>query len=161
MKTETNVMRQSLNTGNSLLIDAGIAVWAVLPIESPIDTLQLIEHWRRKGIRLLAPGLFLSESNSAIRRLVYGGMITADEGEIALNDLLELEIKIIHETEQHCRSASRWARQLDQSKAYDGFYLAVAEQTGSPFWTADRRLANSALTAKVDWVHWVGDYETT
>lgn len=161
MKTEMNVMQQSLSPGNSLLLDAGIAVWAVLPMESPIDTLQLIEDWRRKGIRLLAPGLFLSESTSAIRRLVYGGMLTANEGEIALNDLLELEIKIIPETEHHCRSALRWARRLDQSKAYDGFYLAAAEQTGSPLWTADRRLANSALTAKVDWVHWAGDYETT
>jgi predicted nucleic acid-binding protein len=161
MTTGTNVMQQSLNPGNSLLIDAGIAVWAVLPMESPIDTLQLIEDWQRKGIQLLAPGLFLSETTSAIRRLVYGGMLTADEGEIALNDLLELEINIIPETAHHFRSALRWARQLDQSKAYDGFYLAAAEQTGSPFWTADRRLANSALMAKLDWVHWVGDYETT
>lgn len=99
-----------MSPGNSFLIDAGIAVWAVLPIESPIDT---------------------------------------------------LEIKIIPETEHHCRSALRWARRLDQSKAYDGFYVAAAEQTGSPLWTAYRLLANSALTAKVDWVHWVGDYETT
>jgi hypothetical protein len=36
------------------------------------------------------------------------------------------------------------SNRLGQSKAYDGFYLALAEQSNAEFWTADQCLVNSA-----------------
>jgi predicted nucleic acid-binding protein len=50
------------------------------------------------------------------------------------------------------------AAQIGQSKAYDAQYLALAARENAPLWTADRRLANAARGAGLDWVHWIGDW---
>jgi predicted nucleic acid-binding protein len=153
-------MEASLKQVNRLVIDAGIAVWAVVPTVASFDTLTLISGWRRNRIRLLSPSLFLAESTSVIRRLVHGGVLSEEEGTTALTDLLDLDVDIIQENGEHCRSAFRWAERLDQSKAYDGFYLAIAEQINAELWTADEHLARSARSKNIDWVHWAGENES-
>jgi predicted nucleic acid-binding protein len=154
-------MEASSKRIDSLVIDASIAVWAVIPTVAPLDTLNLIGGWRRRGVRLISPSLFLAESTSAIRRLVHGGILSEEEGTTALTDLLDLDIDIVQEIGEHCRSAFRWAERLDQSKAYDGFYLAIAEYVDSELWTADERLAHSARDKNINWVHWAGETATT
>ena len=56
-----------------------------------------------------------------------------------------------------CQSALRWAARLNQARAYDAFHLALAEELGAEFWTADRRLANAAQRAGATWAHWIGE----
>jgi predicted nucleic acid-binding protein len=141
------------------VIDASIAVWAVVPAVAPFDTLELIREWRQRRIHLLSPSLFLAECTSAIRRLVQGGIFSCEEGSTALSDLLNLDVEIIPETGEHCRSAFRWAERLGQSKAYDGFYLALAEQNNSELWTADERLAGLCRANAVNWVHYAAEAE--
>jgi predicted nucleic acid-binding protein len=53
-----------------------------------------------------------------------------------------------------------WSERINQSKAYDAQYLALASRENAPLWTADRRLANAAQNAGLDWVHWIGDWTT-
>jgi predicted nucleic acid-binding protein len=50
-----------------------------------------------------------------------------------------------------------WASRLEQSKAYDGFYLAAAGQVGAELWTADQRLRNRARQLGVSWVHLIDE----
>ncbi len=40
---------------------------------------------------------------------------------------------------------------------YDAIYLALAQQLGYEFWTADRRLIRF-VAGKLDLVRWVGDF---
>ena len=91
------------------MIDASIAVWAVVPAAAQYDTLELIRRWWARGVQLLSPSLFLAESTSAIRKLVHGGVFSIQEGSTALSDLLDLNIEIIPETAEHCRAAFHWA----------------------------------------------------
>jgi len=153
-------MEISSTQTSRLVIDASLAVWAVVPAIAPFDTLALIRGWREENVQLLSPSLFLSESTSAIRRLVHGGLISAEEGTNALTDLLDLAVDIIQENDEHCKAAFRWAELLDQAKAYDGVYLAVAEESGIELWTADECLARSAQVRNIDWVRWVGQIHT-
>ena len=142
------------------MIDASVAVRAVVPAVAPFDTLELIRGWRRRRIRLLSPSLFLAESTLAIRRFVQGGVFSVEEGSTALSDLLNLEIEIIAETAEHCKAAFRWAARLGQSKVYDGFYLAVAEQNNTELWTADERLTRLSRDNNITWVRYAGETET-
>lgn len=57
------------------------------------------------------------------------------------------------------RSAFDWATRLRQRAAYDGFYLAAAEQLGAELWTADKALASNAGQLGESWVHWMGEME--
>ena len=49
-------------------------------------------------------------------------------------------------------STLSWGKRLAQSKAYDSFYLALAERMGEDLWTGDRRLFNRAQQLGVGWV---------
>lgn len=40
---------------------------------------------------------------------------------------------------------------------YDAIYLALADQLGYEFWTADRRLIR-IVAGKLDNVRWIGDF---
>ena len=48
-----------------------------------------------------------------------------------------------------------WAERLGQSKTYDAHYLAVSEQTGAEFWTADEFLNNRVYQLGTSCVRWI------
>jgi predicted nucleic acid-binding protein len=84
-------------------------------------------------------------------------LIAAERAREAVEDLFALEIETAPLDAPLSRSALAWAERLGQSRAYDGFYLALAEGLGAEVWTADRRLANGAQKVGAAWVHWIGD----
>ena len=139
-----------------MLIDASLAVWAVLPLLSTVNALSQLVQWRQADVELWAPTLWLSECTSAIRRCAHSGLILPTDATVALEDLLALDVHIAPINPVHCRSALVWAERLRQAKAYDGFYLALAEELGAAFFTADKRLVNGMQQLGISWVHWIG-----
>jgi predicted nucleic acid-binding protein len=101
--------------------------------------------------------LWLAEGVSAIRRAVFAGRVSEPTGNQALEDLLALPVDTRPITAAHCRAAMAWAKRLGQARAYDAFYLALAEELTAEFWTADRRLASGAAQAGAPWAHWIGE----
>ncbi len=148
-------MPATSRTSSAIVIDASLAIWAVLPIVSAVDTLDLIAQWRLADIRLVTPMLWLAECASAIRGVVQSGSISIDEGHRALEDVLALEVDSLPMTPAQTRVAFEWADRLGQRRAYDGFYLALAEEIGAEFWSADRRLVNGTRRLGASWVHLV------
>jgi predicted nucleic acid-binding protein len=139
------------------VIDANLAVWTVLPVVAGENVVPRFEAWGRQGVRLAAPMLWLAEATSAIRLAVYSRAVSDQAGQAALDGLFDLEVEAVPLDAQLCRSAFEWAGRLGQARAYDGFYLALAEQLGAEFWTADRRLSNGARQVGAHWVRWVGE----
>ena len=78
-----------LSNPSSLVVDASLVLWAVLP--SPIDTLPLFEAWEEKT--LLAPDIWLPEVISSIRYMVYGNYLTEKEGMQAIEDVFMLGVE--------------------------------------------------------------------
>ena len=142
---------------SKIIVDASAAIWTLLPAVAPVDVISRLVAWRQADAELHAPSLWLAECTSAIRRYVHTSMITPDEGLTAIDDLIALEVEIAPMTHSHCRAAYAWAERLGQSRAYDGFYLALAEELGGTFFTGDRRLTNSAQQLGLSWVQWIGD----
>jgi len=94
---------------------------------------------------------------TGLRRAVWEKMIDDAQLERALDLMEALELEPVYPSAQLSRVALDWAARLGQSKACDGHYLAVAEQLGADFWTADRRLANALSGRGVRWAHWIGE----
>jgi predicted nucleic acid-binding protein len=150
-------MRRTSPSSSGIVIDSNLAVWAVLPMLSRVDVLGHFGRWHREATRLFAPVLWVAESVSAIRGGLYARVISDDEGRKALDDLFDLGVETLTMNIDLCRSAIEWAGRLGQRKAYDSFYLALAEELGVEFWTADRRLASAAQQAGMSLAHWIGE----
>jgi predicted nucleic acid-binding protein len=134
------------------VIDANLAVNTVLSMSD-----SLVLFWERMGLDQItpcAPRLWMSETTSAVRFLLFHKHITSIEADQALRTIQGLQVEIIDEDEQLCLRALELAGKLGQSKAYDAIYLALAEKLVAEMWTADERLAKRCRKdLKLTWVH--------
>jgi predicted nucleic acid-binding protein len=143
---------------DSIVIDANVAIGAILPrlVAAPQAIATEFSQWLADGTTIYVPGLWLAECTTAIRRYVHVGILSSNEAVAAVDDLLTLGVQVVLLVHSQCRAALSWAERLGQSRAYDGFYLALAEELGAPLFTADRRLYNSAQRLGLDWINLLG-----
>ena len=146
----------SPTNSSTIVIDANIAVRCVLPIGTGHE-IRCVQKWKLAGVSLAAPDLWLIEVTSAVRKAVFMRLVSADEALTSLDDLSALDVQLLSIELSLCKSAFQWAARLNQSKAYDGLYLALAERLGEEFWTGDERLVHQARQLGCGWVHWVGE----
>ncbi len=145
----------SFPTRVTIVIDASLAVSALLPTTSDI-ALHQFEDWRKAQLSIKAPDLWYAEVVTAIRKAVYHNLITYKDGLELLRELPTLGVEIVSTDERLYVAAFEWAERLGQSKAYDGFYLALAQGLGVELWTLDKHLVNRARQVGVNWVRLVG-----
>lgn len=150
-------MTSSSMLPSGIVVDASVVVRALLPAEQEPDILEYFSDWHKSRSSLYAPDILLPEVTSVLRRGIYNHWITGTEARTAIEDVFRLGIEIVQSDHNLCISALEWAARLEQSKAYDGFYLAVAERTISQVWTADQKLVHRALQLNIPWVHWIGE----
>ncbi len=137
-------------------VDAGVIIWALLPFPLSDQAEALVEYWRREETILIAPSLLAFEVTSALRRLVHLREITPDQGELAFEQFLQLNVRL---SQQRGIFPLAWrlAQQYSRPRAYDTAYLALATLRGCEFWTTDERLYD-AVGRDLAWVKWVGDF---
>ena len=70
------------------------------------------------------------------------------------SDRLAFDVALLSYSDLHVR-AWELATKLNRPTAYDAHYLALAEELGCEFWTADTRLHN-AVKDTLSWVHGLG-----
>jgi predicted nucleic acid-binding protein len=141
--------------GSAVIIDASLAIFSVLNLPQSETAAQSLSLLANQGYQFHAPGLWWHEVTSVIHRYHYAGAITDHIAYQAL-DLLTVafEVQLVNVS---YRNAFNWATRLRQKAAYNGFYLAAAEQLEAEMWTADRELANNARQLGAGWVHWMGE----
>jgi len=141
---------------SSVCVDAGIVIKLVVNEEDSDLAESLWRSWLQNDILPIAPGLFPFEVTAVIRKAVYQGRISPDEGWEALQKALAFAVTILTPTSLH-EAAWEFATHFNRPTAYDAHYLALAEMYGCEFWTADRRLYN-AVKEELSWVKWLGDF---
>lgn len=144
----------------SAVVDANLIAALVLPLPYSDQVTKRMLAWTEAGGELLAPVLLEYEVVAILRKAVVAEWLTGDLALETMGEILALGIRCMPPTATLHEQALRWADRLGQSKAYDAHYLALAEQEGLEFWTADRRLANGAQQAGAEWVHWIGEVAT-
>jgi predicted nucleic acid-binding protein len=138
-------------------VDASIAIKWVVPGEA----------WRKKarrflrdsitaGINLIAPPLFVYETESVLQWQLYSGALTVAEADKAISQLAVIGVQIVTHSDMIIR-ARAIARQFNQPKIYDALYTAIAELRGCEFWTADKRFYD-AVKATLSFVKYLPDY---
>lgn len=86
---------------------------------------------------LHAPHLLDVEVAQVIRRYAVGGMIDADRGRVALDDLVDLPVRRY----SHAVLLPRVWELRNNFTAYDAVYVALAEALDATLLTRDTRLA--------------------
>lgn len=149
-------MTSSSATSPPVVIDANLAVGAVLPLPYSERCLEALSSWAQEDRPLLAPVFWTAEAVSGIRKIAFLSQADRKEADQAIDDLFELDVEVVPLSADLCRAALRWAERLSQAKAYDGFYLALAEDRDAEFWTTDQRLVRRAHQLGVDWAKHLG-----
>ena len=120
-------------------VDAGLVVKFVSPEPDSPQAEALFQKWKAEKVELIAPGFAMAEMDSVLRHKVVRGELSAEVAEAAFHVARRLPIRF--DPAEDCRErAWQLAAQLDLSTVYDAIYLALAEQRGCEFWTADGKL---------------------
>jgi predicted nucleic acid-binding protein len=123
-------MANSSPAHSAIVVDASYIVRMLLPVEQATSNLTLFANWRRARVDICTLDILIADITSVIRQVVYRQLITAAEGQIAVDDFFRLGVRIITSNLRMCSSALTWAGRLRQSKAYDGFYFASNRARG-------------------------------
>jgi predicted nucleic acid-binding protein len=128
-------------------LDASLALKLLVVEDDSARARSLWRSWSAQGIQVVAPGLFVFECTSALRRMVVRGDVAEEPARQALGLLLAMPVSL-RAPKGLVERAWDLARDLDRPSAYDCFYLGMAELLGIDCWTADRRLYNAVHDRK-------------
>jgi len=137
-------------------IDSSFILKLVLPETYSDKVHHIWTEWVEKRKSIHAPYLLIYETQSVIRNKVYREELTLKEGIMAIEILREQEIIFYHSPMTE-KLACDFAKKYNRPTLYDTFYLAVAKEIESEFWTADKTLVDS-LNNEISWVRYVFDY---
>jgi len=138
------------------VVDANIAIKTVAGLSQDLE--KFWDRVDREQITPCAPRLWVSEITSGIRLMVFQKDITSEDAEQVLRTVHGLRFEIIDEDDELSLRALELAGRLGQSKAYDAFYLTLAEKLVVDFWTMDERLVNRCRKdLKLSWVHSISE----
>lgn len=137
-------------------IDANIAVKTVVKEYLSEKARALISDALETEARLIAPHFFDAEIYSAVRKKVYIGEMTIEEGDNAFEDLKGFPVELLS-TAHLCDRAWEVAKQFRLRWLYDAFYVALAERRGCLLWTADIELYK-AVKDELTFVKSLEDY---
>lgn len=137
-----------------MIIDAGVVLKGFFPDEEgQAEAQALIRAYAQQLVELLAPSLLPYEVTNAVLQALRRDRIDLGRGREILTAFQGLGIPT---AEVPWQRVLELARTCERS-AYDGAYLALAEETGTELVTGDRRLYN-AVKDRLPWVLWIEDY---
>lgn len=135
-------------------VDAGLIVKFVSPEPDSGLVEAQFQQWKSERVELIAPAFAAAEIDSVLRNKVFRKELALVVAEAAFRLALRLPIAFESTTASRER-AWELAKNLELPTVYDAVYLALAEQRGCEFWTADRKLVERA-SGKLPWVRSLG-----
>ncbi|MGC9394153.1 MAG: type II toxin-antitoxin system VapC family toxin [Anaerolineae bacterium] len=132
-------------------VDSSIVLPLVVehPFSDPV--LNHWQIWRNESRQFIAPSLLHYELVNVLHRYCIAGIFSQSTARASLEAALALPITLYDDVELHY-SAGELAILHGFSATYDAHYLALAQGMKAEFWTADKRLYNSAHEA-LPWIH--------
>ena len=133
-----------------ICIDASIIIRLLIGGEGAERVSTMWLEWKTNNRQLVAPSLMPYEVANVLHQYVRQHFLRPAEAGEALRIALSLNIQLYRDAALHTQAANL-ARELELPATYDAHYLALAQQMGAIFWTADRRLIRT-VDDKLDFV---------
>jgi predicted nucleic acid-binding protein len=136
-------------------VDASVVLkWQLDDEEAVAQAVALKDDFLVHGrITLAAPSLLVYELTNGMLTATRQGRLSRNQAEEGLATLLAAGIRLMPvDPSQVFALSMRW-----KLSAYDGAYLANAEELDSEVWTGDRAFY-TACRGKGSRVRWIGDY---
>lgn len=146
-------------SADEVVVDASLALKWIEQEPYSAEASALLENWRLRHCRLLAPALFAYEATNAIAKRVKRAQLTLEAAKQRLAALLENGPALEQDPGINLRALEIMER-FALPSAYDAHYLALAETRQCECWTADERLWNT-VKKELSWVHWIGQHAAT
>lgn len=137
----------------TIVVDANITLSYVIPLPYSQQSVTRFKQWGLNHARLIVPALWRYEVLSGLRKAISINLLTLEQAIKAFRTLRELNLEEIHTSGNNTSDILDWAARLQQVVTYDAVYIALSEQMGAEFWTADRRLFKAARQAGANWVY--------
>lgn len=138
-----------------LVIDSSVvAKWLFLETLND-QAMAVRQDWESSMVDLIAPELMLVEVGNIAWKKQRLGLITEEEEAAVFTDLLALEIPTVG-VQTILPRAYSLAKLFDRT-VFDALYIALAQETGARFVTADLRLCN-AVSSDLGFVQYLGNY---
>ncbi len=125
-----------------ICVDANLAVKWYMYEDLHEEAISLLDESGRLGTQIIAPDFIFAETGSAIRRAVHRGILSAENGCMAISLMKRADIRR-YDVRDLYDDAWRIAETYSLPTLYDAYYLALAKLRGCDFWTADQRFLNS------------------
>jgi len=130
-------------TNSQVVIDSSFLLKILLPEDKSEQAENLWKSWIKGSIKVVAPTLIVFEVSSVLRNKIYRGILENGDARELINQIKYLDFTLIY-TEDLLDLAWEIGAILKVSMLYDCFYIALSKFLGTPLWTADRKLYNSA-----------------
>jgi len=128
-------------------IDASVAIkWVVQGERWRQKARQFLFDSLARGYTLIAPPLFVYETESVMQQFLTSGTLSLAEADAAITRLEAIGIQVVTHPDM-IRRAREIARLFGQAQIYDSLYAALAELRGCEFWTADKRYYDDVAAA--------------
>lgn len=137
----------------TVVVDANFGVGLVRQMPHSGSCRVNIEHWITRGYSIAVPNLWDYEVVSALFRLQSLKMISKEAALSGIKYLFQLNLIRYPLDWKMAFTAASWSEKLNQHKAYDGQYLALAERLNADFYTADKKLFNRCQEIKAEFVY--------
>jgi len=137
----------------TIVVDANLTLSYVIPLPYSQLAVMRFNQWGLRHARLIVPALWRYEVLSGLRKAISLNLLTLEQAIKAFRTLQELNLEEIPTSVNNTSDILDWAARLQQVVAYDAVYIALSEQMGAEFWTADRRSFKAARQAGASWVH--------
>lgn len=141
-----------------LVLDSGILIASLLPDE-PLASQANAFMQAHVSSSINAPRLFRYEISAVLRKAVYTKRLTHEDALELLKSTFKAPV-IFYDDDELMTSAFRFARDLNQPRAYDTQYITLADRLGCDFWTTDETLVNS-VQSRFKNIRWLGSFVST
>jgi predicted nucleic acid-binding protein len=145
-----------MSLADAWVVDASVAAkWYLRDEEHAAPSLALLHSYQQGVTALTAPHFIRYEVARSLLRAGQEARLSEEDARQQLEHFLSLEIHMEEDPDSRLLAAHALSRDL-RVGFYDALYLALAEEAGFRFVTADAQLYRRVCD-EVPYVTWIGD----